>query len=75
MTIITDQKYPPENGQGPHRFQRQFLDDITNILTPEDQLARDFNERLRDIHDFDEPDRDEILEHWTFRTEDNPPDP
>ena len=42
---------------------------------PEDQAVRDFNGRLVDKSDVDEPDRDRLLEDWTIRGEDDPPGP
>lgn len=54
------QLYPPDNGQGPARFKRWYVDDVTGAMIPEDRAARDDEGRLREVDDMDAPGRDDI---------------
>ena len=56
--------FPPDNGQGPIRFLRSYLDDVTGIPVREDQAVRDRHGRLRNVDDVDQPDRDELMIGW-----------
>ncbi len=69
------QIFPPDNGQGPIRFRRSYLDDVNGIPIDEDVAVRDHLNRLRDINDLDAPDRDELMRGWMPRPEQEPIDP
>ena len=69
------QLYDVENGQGHFRFRRWYLDEVSGAMMPEDQAVRDYNGRLVNKNDVDEPDRDRLLEEWSVRAEDDPPGP
>lgn len=56
------QLYPPDNGQGPARFKRWYVDDVTGAMLPEDRVERDYDGRLRDMDDVDAPGRDELFD-------------
>lgn len=60
------QVFPPDNGQGPPRFLRTFLDDIHGIPLREDHAVRDGCGRLVHEDDVDQPDRDELMIGWTL---------
>ena len=66
------QVYPPENGQGPARFRRWYLDEITGAMISEDRAVRDFNGRLRDADDVDRPGMDELMETYVLPTDADP---
>jgi hypothetical protein len=72
---IAEPHYPPQNGMGPPSNQRWYVDDIMGDMHPEAQVVRDRKNRLRNIDDIDEPDRDDILEVWSFPSEEAHEDP
>lgn len=69
------QLFPPENGQGPARFRRWYVDDVSGAMVSEDHAFRDRYGRLVDIRDHDELARDDYLENWDYRGDDDPPGP
>lgn len=75
MSLVSNPKYPVENGQGPRRFKRWYVDDINGTMHPEDEVVRDTQGRLRYIHDLGEPDADDLREAWQIPAEQSPEDP
>ena len=61
------------NGKGPITFRLWYFDDIYGILAAEDEVARDSEQRIALIADWDEPARDDLKLDTTPRTEE-PPD-
>ncbi len=70
------QKHPAQNGhaQGFTR-NRWYLDDVTGAYHPENEVVRDFNDRLRHVDDVDEPDTDELRASFSWPIERSHPDP
>jgi len=62
---------PPPNRE----FLRSYYDDITGQLVKENRVTRDYEHRLRDIDDVDEPGRDELSENFEPRVEELNDDP
>ena len=66
---FTPQKYPPENGHGPQRWVRWYVDDVTGRMHAEDEVTRDWYGRLRWVPDIDAPDVDEQRSGFDVPTE------
>jgi hypothetical protein len=65
----------PGNGMGGVSFNRWYEDTINGTLHSESMVTRDTSGRLRYINDLGDLDRDDILESWDPRAEEEYPDP